>query len=94
MADLLDADLENLDISADDDSAEKESNLDVDDAPVVRYVNKILLDAINSGTSDIHFEPYERAYRIRFRQDGMLREKASPPVNISNSITASRSWHA
>ncbi len=88
MADLLDADLENLDISADDDSAEKESNLDVDDAPVVRYVNKILLDAINSGTSDIHFEPYERTYRIRFRQDGMLHEKASPPVNISARLSA------
>ena len=88
MADLLDADLENLDISADDDAVEKDSNLDVDDAPVVRYVNKILLDAINSGTSDIHFEPYERTFRIRFRQDGMLHEKASPPVNIAARLSA------
>jgi len=89
MSDVLDEDLEKLDISAgDDDIGDKESNLDVDDAPVVRYVNKILLDAINSGTSDIHFEPYERVYRIRFRQDGMLHEKATPPVNIAARMSA------
>jgi len=89
MSDVLDEDLENLDITAgDDDIGDKESNLDVDDAPVVRYVNKILLDAINSGTSDIHFEPYERIYRIRFRQDGMLHEKATPPVNIAARMSA------
>ena len=89
MPDLLDDDLDNLDISAEDDvQQDKESNLDVDDAPVVRYVNKILLDAINSGTSDIHFEPYEKLYRIRFRQDGMLHEKATPPVNIAQRLSA------
>jgi type IV pilus assembly protein PilB len=89
MSDLLDADLENLDIGiAEEDAGERESNLDVDDAPVVRYVNKILLDAINSGTSDIHFEPYEKTYRIRFRQDGMLHEKASPPINIAARLSA------
>jgi type IV pilus assembly protein PilB len=89
MSDLLDEDLENLDIGAgDDDDKEKESNLDVDDAPVVRYVNKILLDAINSGTSDIHFEPYEKTYRVRFRQDGMLHEKATPPINIAARLAA------
>ncbi len=89
MSDLLDADLENLDIiSEDDEKKEADSNLDVDDAPVVRYVNKILLDAINSGTSDIHFEPYEKTFRVRFRQDGMLHEKASPPVNISGRLSA------
>ncbi|HOP17941.1 MAG: type IV-A pilus assembly ATPase PilB [Chromatiaceae bacterium] len=89
MSDLLDEDLENLDIGmADDDIGEKESNLDVDDAPVVRYVNKILLDAINSGTSDIHFEPYEKTYRVRFRQDGMLHEKANPPINIAARLAA------
>jgi len=54
----------------------------------VRYVNKILLDAINSGTSDVHFEPYEKTYRVRFRQDGMLHEKALPPVNIAGRLTA------
>ncbi len=89
MSDMLDEDLENLDIiSGDDDVGDKESNLDVDDAPVVRYVNKILLDAINSGTSDIHFEPYEKMYRVRYRQDGMLHEKAMPPVNIAARLAA------
>ncbi|MDJ0740314.1 MAG: type IV-A pilus assembly ATPase PilB [Gammaproteobacteria bacterium] len=90
MTDLLDEDLENLDISTGDEEAakEKESNLDVDDAPVVRYVNKILLDAINSGTSDIHFEPYEKNFRVRYRQDGMLHEVATPPVNIAARLTA------
>ncbi|MGB5614096.1 MAG: type IV-A pilus assembly ATPase PilB, partial [Sedimenticolaceae bacterium] len=81
--------LENLDIiSGDDEVGDKESNLDVDDAPVVRYVNKILLDAINSGTSDIHFEPYEKMYRVRYRQDGMLHEKAQPPLNIAARLSA------
>jgi type IV pilus assembly protein PilB len=89
MSDLLDEDLENLDIgTGEDEGRERESNLDVDDAPVVRYVNKILLDAINSGSSDIHFEPYERTYRIRFRQDGMLHEKASPPANLAMRLAA------
>ena len=89
MSDLLDEDLENLDIGfADDTPADDENALDVDDAPVVRYVNKILLDAINSGTSDIHFEPYEKTFRIRFRQDGMLHEKASPPINIATRLSA------
>ncbi len=89
MSELLDEDLEDLDIGAGtDEPKEAESNLDVDDAPVVRYVNKILLDAINSGTSDIHFEPYEKSYRVRFRQDGMLHEKATPPINIAARLAA------
>jgi len=89
MDDMLDEDLENLDIGGiDDDSREPEGALDVDDAPVVRYVNKILLDAINSGASDIHFEPYEKTYRIRLRQDGMLHEKATPPINIAQRLSA------
>lgn len=87
MGDLSDDDLENLDIGG-DDAADRENTLDVDDAPVVRYVNKILLDAINSGTSDIHFEPYEYTYRVRFRQDGMLHEKVTPPVNIASRLAA------
>ena len=89
MTDLLDEDLENLDISTgDEEPSEGDSNLDVDDAPVVRYVNKLLLDAINSGTSDIHFEPYEKQYRVRYRQDGMLIEKAAPPINIAARLAA------
>lgn len=90
MSDLLDADLDNLDISADDqaDIDKKEGDLDVDDAPVVRFVNKMLLDAINGGASDIHFEPYEKNFRVRFRQDGILHEVASPPVNIASRLIA------
>lgn len=71
----------NLDF-ADDESEEKTdeaSTLEVDDAPVVKFIQKMLLDAINDGASDIHFEPYEKTYRIRFRTDGILREIASPP---------------
>jgi type IV pilus assembly protein PilB len=88
MADLLDADLDNLDIAIEDEKEPGDTDLDVDDAPVVRFVNKILLDAINSESSDIHFEPYESNFRIRFRQDGMLHEVASPPVNIAARLTA------
>jgi type IV pilus assembly protein PilB len=88
MADLLDADLDNLDIAIEDEKEPGDTDLDVDDAPVVRFVNKILLDAINSEASDIHFEPYENNFRIRFRQDGMLHEVASPPVNIAARLTA------
>lgn len=58
----------------------------IKDAPVVRYVNKILLDAINANASDIHFEPYEKNYRIRFRQDGILRNTTPPPANIAKRL--------
>jgi type IV pilus assembly protein PilB len=89
MGDLLDADLDNLDITTgDEDQPGDESNLDVDEAPVVRYINKILLDAINQGVSDIHFEPYEHTYRIRYRQDGMLNEVANPPSNLANRLSS------
>ncbi len=89
MSDLLDADLDNLDISSGEpDTQKKEGDLDVDDAPVVRFVNKMLLDAINSGASDIHFEPYEKTFRVRLRQDGILHEVASPPINIASRLTA------
>ncbi|MES9990526.1 MAG: type IV-A pilus assembly ATPase PilB [Candidatus Thiodiazotropha sp.] len=89
MDDLLDADLDNLDISGGDDEIESdESKLDVDEAPVVRYINKLLLDAIKQGVSDIHFEPYEYTYRVRYRQDGMLREVATPPSNLANRLSS------
>ena len=88
MGDLLDDDLENLDIGGDEDEPEAASQADADDAPVVKYVNKILLDAINKGASDIHFEPYEKRYRIRYRVDGILSEIASPPINIAAKLTA------
>jgi len=88
MEDLMDADLDNLDISSGDEEQQAEGDLDIDDAPVVRFVNKVLLDAIKIGASDIHFEPYEKSFRVRFRQDGMLHEIASPPVNIAPRLTA------
>jgi len=75
----------------DEESAEKTDDptaLEVDDAPVVKFIQKMLLDAINDGASDIHFEPYEKNYRIRFRTDGVLREVASPPLVIKEKIAS------
>lgn len=87
MTDLLDEDLDNLDVSGGDEAPEVEDNdSDIDDAPIVRYVNKILLDSIKKGVSDIHLEPFEKSFRIRFRGDGVLYEAAQPPSNISNRI--------
>ena len=88
MGDLTDADLDNLDIASSDEDGRDDTDANVDDAPVVRYVNKILIDAITAAASDIHFEPYEKYFRIRFRQDGLLREVASPPVNIAGRLVA------
>ena len=72
---------------------ETESRLDQaqavdDDAPIVKYINGILGDAVKKGASDLHFEPYEKKYRIRFRVDGILHEVASPPVNLANRFSA------
>ena len=61
---------------------------DIDDAPVVKFIQKMLLDAINDGASDIHFEPYEKFYRIRFRVDGILREIATPPTAIKEKLAS------
>ncbi len=86
----LDEDLENLSVTGGDE-AERGGDVteaDADDAPVVRFVNKVLLDAINKGASDIHFEPYEKSFRVRFRQDGMLRTVASPPLGLAPRIAA------
>ncbi|WPO99308.1 type IV-A pilus assembly ATPase PilB [Pseudomonas sp. HR96] len=79
-------DLDNLDVETSGET--KEVGIDADDAPVVRFVNKMLLDAIRSGSSDLHFEPYEKAYRVRFRTDGILREIARPPINLAGRIAA------
>ena len=89
MSDIMDADLDNIAVASDDDDkARDDSELNVDDAPVVRYVNKVLVDAITASASDIHFEPYEKYFRVRFRQDGMLREVANPPLGISSRLVA------
>jgi len=86
MSNLLDADLDNIDISGGDEQPTEDVSSDIDDAPIVRFVNKILLDSIKKGVSDIHLEPFEKKFRIRFRADGILAEVASPPVSISNRI--------
>jgi len=70
-------------------TAEEEDTPDAaDDTPIVRFVNKILLDAIRQGASDIHFEPYEKDYRVRFRTDGILREVVNPPRNLAPRLAA------
>ncbi|WP_432472383.1 type IV-A pilus assembly ATPase PilB [Amphritea sp. HPY] len=86
---LDDTDLDNLEIDegveeVQEDNGEEAAN----DAPIVRFVNKILLDAIKNGASDIHFEPYEKSYRIRCRTDGILQEVAKPPSNLASRLCA------
>ncbi|WP_330115006.1 type IV-A pilus assembly ATPase PilB [Pseudomonas sp. JS3066] len=89
MEDLGDVDLDGVDVEAvDDDKKDSAGGVDADDAPVVRFVNKMLLDAIRGGSSDLHFEPYERTYRVRFRTDGMLHEVAKPPIQLASRISA------
>ena len=63
-------------------------NDEADETPVVRFVNKMLLDAIKGGSSDLHFEPYEKMYRVRFRTDGVLHEVAKPPIQLRDRISA------
>lgn len=80
----------NLDFLDEDTStkADEAAGQEIDDAPVVKFIQKMLLDAINEGASDIHFEPYEKYYRIRFRVDGILREIATPPLAIKEKIAS------
>ncbi len=82
---LDDVDLEDPTSKENDQQDETPSG---DDAPIVRFVNKILLDAIRIGASDIHFEPYEKRYRVRYRTDGVLKEVSQPPINLSGKIAA------
>lgn len=77
-----------LEFEKEDKVAEPEQSTDIDDAPVVKYIQKMLLDAINMGASDLHFEPYEKYYRIRYRVDGELREIARPPLAIKDKIAS------
>jgi type IV pilus assembly protein PilB len=86
----IDADDLNLEFTDEDAQAEAATAAaqDIDDAPVVRYLQKIMLDAINTNVSDIHFEPYEKFYRIRYRMDGILYEVAQPPIAIKEKIAS------
>ncbi|MCB6183641.1 type IV-A pilus assembly ATPase PilB [Leeia sp. TBRC 13508] len=84
---LEDVDLQFEDADAPADTADPAAN-DIDDAPIVRYIHKVLLDAINAGASDIHFEPYEKFYRIRYRIDGILSEIGQPPLAIKEKVAS------
>jgi type IV pilus assembly protein PilB len=90
LADLAGDDgLENLEILADEDDRKTGTDEDgINDTPIVRFVNKVLMDAINRGASDIHIEPYEKTYRVRYRQDGVLHEAATPPLALAGRIGA------
>jgi type IV pilus assembly protein PilB len=86
---MMDDSIDLGEISSGDESASVESTeSDVDDAPIVKFLQKILIDAINAGASDIHFEPYEKFYRIRNRVDGELREVAQPPISIKDKLSS------
>lgn len=85
--DFEDVDLEDPEARSKEQEADSKEGTG-DDAPIVRFVNKMLLDAIKAGSSDIHFEPYEKRYRVRYRTDGVLHEVSSPPVNLAGKIAA------
>ncbi|GMR03625.1 MAG: type IV-A pilus assembly ATPase PilB [Gammaproteobacteria bacterium] len=85
-----DESLENLELIAGEEEADQGSISEegINDTPIVKFVNKVLMDAIHRGASDIHIEPYERTYRVRYRQDGILHEAANPPLALSARIGA------
>ena len=86
---LDDVHLDDLDMEAiDEDDTGSSDTGGEDEAPIVRFINKMLIDAIKLGASDIHFEPYEKSYRVRFRVDGILREMAKPPPNLAQRLAA------
>jgi type IV pilus assembly protein PilB len=86
--DLDASDLDDVDISMGDPSPDKDDDTEIDETPIVRFVNKVLLDAIKQGSSDVHFEPYENYYRVRFRTDGVLQEVVRPPRNLAMRLAA------
>jgi type IV pilus assembly protein PilB len=89
LTDEADVDLESLEVTGgDEDLDDKIGTNDVEDAPIVRFVNKVMLDAIRRGASDIHFEPFEKIYRVRLRMDGVLKEIAQPPVQLAQKLSA------
>ncbi|MGB1885363.1 MAG: type IV-A pilus assembly ATPase PilB, partial [Gammaproteobacteria bacterium] len=87
--DMEDGELEDFDdVEVGGEEQERDDDAEIDDAPVVRFVNKCLLDAIKKGASDLHFEPYEKSYRVRFRIDGVLQEVSRPPISLAGKIAA------
>ncbi len=87
---LGDADLEGLEVDGGDGDQQGHdvTKADTEDAPIIRYINKILVDAINQGASDVHFEPYEKSFRIRYRRDGELKTIATPPITQAMRLSA------
>ena len=80
--------LDDIDIVSGDETQEDDGSESIDETPIVRFVNKVLIDAIKQGASDIHFEPYEHSYRVRFRTDGILQEMVKPPRNLAPRLAA------
>jgi len=87
LADLV-GDVLELDLAGEETATAVDANAEVDDAPVVRFLQKVLVDAIQAGASDLHFEPYEKFYRIRMRVDGELRELTQPPLAIKEKLAS------
>ncbi len=86
--DFEDEGLEDIGFEQTDAEPDNDTDPAVDETPVVKFINKVLIDAIRKGASDIHFEPYERNYRIRYRLDGVLRSVAAPPIQMSRRISS------
>jgi type IV pilus assembly protein PilB len=87
LSDMVGDDQE-IEFAAEDTQAAPDPGNDIEDAPIVKFLNKILMDAVNLGASDIHFEPFEKFYRIRLRVDGVLREHAQPPITIREKLVS------
>ena len=79
----LDLGVEDLTKKEDDENEQQ-----ADEAPIVKYINKLLIDAIRMGASDLHFEPYEKSYRVRYRVDGVLRQIANPPLQLATRLAS------
>ncbi|EHU3342603.1 type IV-A pilus assembly ATPase PilB [Acinetobacter baumannii] len=77
-----------LDVNLDGPTAQEDEAPQGDEAPIVKYINKLLIDAIRMGASDLHFEPYEKSYRVRYRVDGVLRQIANPPLQLANRLAS------
>ncbi len=80
--------LDDIDIVSSEETPDDDGGESIDETPIVRFVNKVLIDAIKQGASDIHFEPYEHSYRVRFRTDGILEEMVKPPRNLAPRLAA------
>jgi len=88
LGDLDTSDLDNVELSAGEGSDGEDTSDAIDETPIVRFINKVLIDAIKQGASDIHFEPYEKTYRVRFRTDGILQVVVKPPRNLAPRLAA------